>query len=82
MNHPIAYVGGRFLPEGGAVLSVLDHAILYGDAVFRTAFAWRVRSCKLDAYIERGFRSITAVGKSRPVSLSKQSVVSSCRTPI
>ena len=56
---PVAYVGGAFVPESEAKISILDHAVLYGDGIFETAFAWHGRIFKLDAHIERGFRSKT-----------------------
>ena len=36
---PIAYVNGEFVPQSQARISVLDHAVLYGDGIFETACA-------------------------------------------
>ena len=35
-----------------ARISVLDHAVLYGDGIFETAAAYGGRIFKLDAHIE------------------------------
>ena len=37
------YVGGEYVPENEARISVFDHAVLYGDAVYDTACAWGAR---------------------------------------
>jgi len=60
-------VNGEFVPQSRARISVLDHAVLYGDGVFETACAWRGRIFKLDAHIERGYRSMAAIALSPPV---------------
>ena len=39
----IVYVNGEFVPESEARISVLDHAVLYGDGIFETACAWNGR---------------------------------------
>ena len=41
--------------------------MLYGDGVFETAFAWKNRVFKLDAHIERGFRSMAAIALEPPM---------------
>ena len=66
MNDRIVYVNGKFVPESQASVSVLDHGLLYGDGVFETACAWNGRIFKLDAHIERGFRSMKAIGMTPP----------------
>jgi branched-chain amino acid aminotransferase len=65
---PIIYVNGEFVPESRARISVLDHAVLYGDGVFETACAWGGRIFKLDAHLDRCFRSMTAIALKPPVS--------------
>ena len=67
MTEPLVYVNGAFVPESRATISVLDHAVLYGDGVFDTAFAWNGRVFKLDAHVERSFRSMAAVAIPPPV---------------
>jgi len=67
MAEPIVYVNGAFVPESEARISVLDHAVLYGDGIFETAFAWKGRIFKLDAHIDRGFRSMAAIALEPPM---------------
>src|SRR5204863_296010 len=51
-----------------ARISVLDHAVLYGDGVFETACAWNGRIFKLGAHLDRCFRSMAAIALEPPVS--------------
>ena len=39
-TEPIVYVNGAFVRQSEARISVLDHAVLYGDGVFDTVVAW------------------------------------------
>ena len=67
MAEPIVYVNGEFVPESQARISVLDHAVLYGDGIFETAIAWNGFVFKLDEHIDRGFRSMAAIALEPPV---------------
>jgi branched-chain amino acid aminotransferase len=62
----VIYVNGEFVPEGQARISVLDHAVLYGDGVFETAVAWNGRVFKFDEHIDRYFRSMAAIAMQAP----------------
>lgn len=64
----IAYAGGEFVPESKASVSILDHAVLYGDGVFETVVAWQGRIFKLDAHVRRFLRSCAAVALDCPVT--------------
>lgn len=64
----VAYVGGEFVPEADASVSILDHAVLYGDGVFETVVAWHGRIFKLDAHVRRFLRSCSAVALDCPVT--------------
>jgi branched-chain amino acid aminotransferase len=66
-TEPIVYVGGEFVPQSQARISVLDHAVLYGDGIFETACARNGRIFKLDAHLDRGFRSMAAIALTPPV---------------
>ena len=55
------YVGGEFVPENEARISVFDHAVLYGDAVYDTACAWGGKVFKLDEHVDRLFESAHAL---------------------
>ena len=63
---PIVYVNGEFVPQSQARISVLDHAVLYGDGIFETAVARNGFIFKLDAHIDRGFRSMAAIALPPP----------------
>jgi branched-chain amino acid aminotransferase len=66
MTEPVIYVNGEFVPESQARISVMDHAVLYGDGVFDTVAAWNGRIFKLDAHIDRFFRSCRAIAITPP----------------
>ena len=55
------YVGGKYVPENEARISVFDHVVLYGDAVFDTACAWGGKVFKLDEHVDRLFESAHAL---------------------
>jgi branched-chain amino acid aminotransferase len=65
-GEPVIYVNGTFVPQSEARISVLDHAVLYGDGVFETAISWKGRIFKLDAHIDRAFRSMAAIALEPP----------------
>lgn len=58
MAHEFAYVNGKVVPVGEAVVPVHDRSFLYGDGAFDTALARRGRVFRLDAHIDRLFRSL------------------------
>ena len=55
------YVGGEYVPENEARISVFDHVVLYGDAVYDTACAWGGQVFKLDEHVDRLFESAHAL---------------------
>ena len=64
---PVVYVNGEFVPQSQARISVLDHAVLYGDGIFETVFAWKGRIFKLDEHLERAWRSMKAIALTPPM---------------
>ena len=66
MKEPIIYVNGQYLPESEAKISVLDHVVLYGDGAFETAVARNGQVFKLDAHLDRLYRSLAALALSAP----------------
>lgn len=68
MSERIIYVNREFVPESQARISVLDHAVLYGDGVFETVVSWNGRVFKLEEHIDRFYRSIAAVAMELPFS--------------
>jgi branched-chain amino acid aminotransferase len=67
MSDPIFHVGGEYVPQSQARISVLDHGLLYGDGIFETAFAWKGVVFKLEEHLERGFRSMAAIALEPPM---------------
>ena len=55
------YLGGEYVPENEARISVFDHVVLYGDAVYDTACAWSGKVFKLDEHVDRLFESAHAL---------------------
>jgi branched-chain amino acid aminotransferase len=66
-SEPTVYVGGEFVRESQARVSVLDHGLLYGDGVFETVFAWHGRIFKLEEHLDRGERSMAAIALPPPL---------------
>jgi branched-chain amino acid aminotransferase len=66
MSERVIYVNGEFVPENQARISVLDHAVLYGDGVFETVVAWNGRVFKLEEHIDRFYRSMAAIAMEPP----------------
>ena len=60
-------MNGEFVRQSEARISVLDHAVLYGDGVFDTVVAWNGAIFELDAHLDRFFRSLAAVSLASPV---------------
>lgn len=67
MSEPLIYVNGEFVPQSQARIPVLDHAVLYGDGIFETAFAWKGRVFKLDEHLDRAWRSMQALALTPPM---------------
>ena len=66
MSERIIYVNGEFVPEKDARISVLDHAVLYGDGVFETVVSWNGRVFRLKEHLDRFYRSMAAVALEAP----------------
>lgn len=63
----VVYIGGEFVPENRARISVFDHVVLYGDAVFDTCCAWAGAVFKLDEHIDRFYESAHALKLAQPL---------------
>ena len=88
MTEPIIYVNGEFVPQSQARISVLDHAVLYGDGVFETVVAWDGRIFKLGPHIDRfGARwprspsSRRSIAASSKISSSRRCGATACARP-
>lgn len=68
MAHEWAYVNGKLVPESEATVSVLDRSFLYGDGAFDTMVARAGRIFRLDAHLDRLFRSLQVLRIPPPMS--------------
>jgi len=68
MGKPMFYVNGKFVEEGEAHISVMDHGFLYGDAVFEAFRAYDGRIFQLDAHMNRLYDSARIVDLNIPLS--------------
>lgn len=67
----VVFLNGQFVEERQATLSIFDRGMLYGDAVFETAFAWNGFIFKLDRHLHRLERSLRAVCIDLPLALDE-----------
>jgi branched-chain amino acid aminotransferase len=70
-NERVVFVGGQFVPEAAASISILDHAVLYGDGVFETVVAWEGQVFKLGEHVRRFLKSCAAVALDCPVTTER-----------
>jgi branched-chain amino acid aminotransferase len=66
VSEQIVFVNGEFVPAAEARISVFDHALLYGDGVYDTAFCWKRRMFKLEEHLDRLFRSLAYIKLEPP----------------
>jgi len=64
----VVYLNHAFVPESEARISIFDHVVLFGDAVFDSMFALNGYIHKLDGHVDRLFRSAHAVKLEAPLS--------------
>src|SRR6478672_7446261 len=55
------YLDGKLVPKDEARVSVFDHGFLYGDGVFEGIRVYNKRIFRLDAHLERLYRSAKAI---------------------
>jgi branched-chain amino acid aminotransferase len=72
------YIDGKFVRGEEAKISVFDHCVLYGDAVFEGIRAYGGKTFKLDEHLDRLFDSAKAL--SIPVPLTKDEFKEVVRT--
>jgi len=53
MDERLAYVNGRIVPVGEALVSVADRGFLYGDGLFETIRVRNGRCVRLDRHLAR-----------------------------
>ena len=69
----IAYLDGRFCPISEAKISVLDWGFLRSDATYDVVHVWRGRFFRLDAHLERFFRSVERLRLTLPAMFATRS---------
>jgi branched-chain amino acid aminotransferase len=62
------YLDGQLVPASEAKVSVYDHGFLYGDGVFEGLRVYNRRVFRLDAHLERLYRSAKAIWLEPPFS--------------
>ena len=55
------YLDGQLVSKEDAKISVFDHGFLYGDGVFEGLRVYNRRVFRLEAHVERLFRSAKAI---------------------
>jgi branched-chain amino acid aminotransferase len=65
------YLDGALVPASQAKISVYDHGFLYGDGVFEGLRIYNRRVFRLDAHLERLYRSAKAIWLDPPLSQSE-----------
>jgi len=65
----IVYLNGKFVDEGKAMVSVLDHGFLYGDGVYETLRVYNGRIFKLKEHLVRLQTSARGLSIKLPLSL-------------
>jgi len=62
------YINGRYCEKAQAAVSVFDHGLLYGDGVFEGLRIYGGRVFRLEAHLERLYRSAKAILLEIPMS--------------
>ena len=65
----IVFIDGRFVKGEEAKISVWDHGLLYGDAIFDTARVYKGNIFKLDEHLERLFDSAKGLDITPPIAM-------------
>jgi branched-subunit amino acid aminotransferase/4-amino-4-deoxychorismate lyase len=71
MTEPLAYLDGAFVPLSAAKLSVFDMGVVHGAAVTEMIRTFRHQPFRLNAHLDRLFRSLKAVRFPGTVSRSE-----------
>lgn len=68
VQKPIIYVNGMMMPKAGAMISVYDHGLLYGDGVFEGIRVYNGKIFKCGQHMERLWRCAEMIRLQIPVS--------------
>lgn len=71
------HLNGALVAKEDAKISVFDHGFLYGDGVFEGIRIYNRRIFRLDAHLERLYRSMKAIWLTPPLSVAemKQAII-------
>ncbi|MFX1576793.1 MAG: branched-chain-amino-acid transaminase [Promethearchaeota archaeon] len=64
---PVVYIDGDYIPSQEAKISVFDHGLLYGDGIFEGIRVYDGVVFKLDAHLDRLYRSAKAMSLTIPL---------------
>jgi branched-chain amino acid aminotransferase len=67
VKDPVVYIDGKFVPSQEAKISVFDHGLLYGDGIFEGIRVYDGVVFKLDAHLDRLYRSARAMWLTIPL---------------
>lgn len=62
------YIGGKFVPQEDAKISVFDHGLLYGDGIFEGLRAYGGKVFRLREHVTRLYESAKAIWLTIPIS--------------
>src|SRR5689334_14656273 len=62
------YIGGKFVPQEDAKISVYDHGLLYGDGVFEGLRSYDGKVFRLEEHLARLWNSAKAILLEIPIS--------------
>jgi len=65
------YLDGQLVPQSEAKISVFDHGFLYGDGVFEGIRVYDKRIFRLEAHLQRLYRSARAIMLEIPLSMEE-----------
>lgn len=63
----VAYLNGQFVPVSEAKISILDWGFLHSDATYDVVHVWRQKFFRLEAHLDRFFRSAGKLRLTVPV---------------
>lgn len=66
MSEAKCWLNGELMPAKAACVPVLDHGLLYGDGVFEGIRFYRGKAFRLDAHLDRLYRSAAAIRLTPP----------------
>src|SRR3954454_4229418 len=67
------YIGGKFVSQEDAKISVFDHGLLYGDGVFEGLRSYGGKGFRLKEHIKRLYESAKAIWLEIPISPEEMS---------